>query len=317
MLMKRLIQGIAIAALLALGASTGAAQDQSSDCASTYYRGKSEACLAETLASLRDATSIKPEVNMAMVGFLAGVIKSTPAMEPKILAAIGPPAMKTTILMALDRAGKDEAARRFAEAEKLQAALAGVESESPPKLNEVRPRSAVADNDLLVGAFMATGDPAYIKAILGNFSAAPDDQIHDAVRVALMQASFGETDHRGGYSRLARAVCSKYRCRHEPSDFPRVMTLSAAYWTVGSLAAKDETVRAANLAFLDADPRLKAIERDEEAAFAAYAERLSAWTAAKNNPDLADKAKSDDALLSAYENLGPTRDLLHPLIQIQ
>jgi len=315
--MKRLIQGIAIAVGVALYASAGAAQSQPGDCASTYYRSKSEACLTETLASLRDATSIKPEVNTAMVGFLAGVIKSTPAMAPKILAAVGPPAMKTTILMALDRAGQDEAARRFAETEKLQAAWAGIESERPPRLNELRPRSVVADNDLMIGAFMATGDSAYIRAILGNFSAASDDQVHDAVRVALMQGSFGETDHRGGYSRLARAVCGKYGCRRDQSEFPRVMTLAAAYWTVGSLAAKDETIRAANLAFLDADPRLKAIERDEEAAFAAYVERLSAWTAAKHNPDLADKAKSDDALLSAYENLGPTRDLLRPLVQIQ
>jgi len=31
---------------------------------------------------------------------------------------------------------------------------------------------------------MSTGDPTYIKAILGNFSAAEDDQIRDAVRVA-------------------------------------------------------------------------------------------------------------------------------------
>ena len=93
-------------------------------------------------------------------------------MEARILAAVGPPTMKTTILMALDRAGRDEAARSFARAENLQAALAGLESELPPRLGEVKPRSAAADNDLLIGAFMATGDPAYIKAILGNFSAA-------------------------------------------------------------------------------------------------------------------------------------------------
>ena len=148
------------------------AQTPSDDCASTYYRDKSEACLSATLAALRDATSVKPEINAAMVGFLAGVIKSTPTMEAKILAAVGPPAMKTTILMALDRAGRDEAARSFAQTENLQAALAGLESELPPRLDEVKPRSAAADNDLLIGAFMATGDPAYIKAILGNFSAA-------------------------------------------------------------------------------------------------------------------------------------------------
>ena len=311
--MKRLILGIALA--LTLSASAGVAQTPADDCAATYYRDKSEACLNATLAALQDATSVKPEINPAMVGFLAGVIKSTPTMEAKIVAAVGPPAMKTTILMALDRAGRDESARSFAQTENLQAALAGLQSELPPRLGEIKPRSAVADNDLLIGAFMATGDPAYIKAILGNFSAAEDDQIHEAVRVALMQARFDEHDPRGGYQRLARVVCGKYQCRRDLSAFSRVMTLSSAYWALASLAAKDETVRKTSQAFLDADPRVKTIEQNEQDAFAAYLERLSAWTVAKNDPDSIDKAKSDDEILSGYENLGPTRDLLHPLVQ--
>ena len=310
--MKRLFVGIALA--VALSASAGVAQTPANDCAFTYYRDKSETCLDETLAALRDATSVKPEINSAMVGFLAGVIKSTPTKEAKILAAVGPPTMKTAILMALERAGRDEAARSFARTENLQAALAGIESERPPRLDEVKPRSAAADNDLLIGAFMATGDPAYIKAILGNFTAATDDQIRDAVRVALMQASFGEHDPRGGYRRLARVVCGKYQCRRDLSTFSRVMTLSAAYWALGSLAAKDETIRKTRQAFLDADPRVKGIEQSEQDAFAAYVERLSAWTADKNDPDSADEAKSEDALLSGYENLGPTWNLLHPLV---
>jgi hypothetical protein len=312
MVMKRLMRGIAFA--VALCASTAVAQTPSDNCASTYYRDKSEACLSATLAALGAATSVKPEVNVAMVGFLAGVITSTPKMEAKILAAVGPPAMKTTVLMALDRAGRDEAARSFAQSENLQAALAGIESERPPRLNEVKPRSAAADNELLIGAFMATGDPTYIKAILGNLSAATDDQIRDAVRVALMQARFGEHDRRGGYGRLARVLCSKYQCRRESSPFSRVMTLASAYWTLASLAAKDETIRKTSQAFLDADPRVKAIEQNEQDAFAAYVERLSAWIAAKDDPDLADKAKSDDAILSGYEDLGSTRNLLHPFL---
>ena len=313
--MNRIVLGIALA--VALCPSVGVAQTPADDCAATYYRDKSEACLNQTLAALRDATSVKPEVNSAMVGFLAGVIKSTPTMEARIVAAVGPPAMETTILMALDRAGHDDAARSFARTENLQAALAGLESELPPRLDEIKPRSAAADNDLLIGAFMATGDPAYIKAILGNFTAATDDQIRDAVRVALMQSRFDEHDPRGGYGRLARVVCGKYQCRRDLSAFSRVMTLSAAYWALASLAAKDETIRKTSQAFLDADLRIKAIEQNEQDAFAAYLERLAAWTAEKKNPDLADKTKSDDALLSDYEGLGSTRDLLSPPIKGQ
>jgi hypothetical protein len=310
--MKRLTRGIALA--LALSASAGAAQTAAADCAATYYRDKSETCLNETLAALRDATSVKPEINFAMVGFLAGVIKSTPAMEAKIVAAVGTPTMKTTILMALERAGRDEAARSFARTENLQSAWAGLEGEPPPRLEKVRPTSAPADNDLMIGAFMATGDPAYIRAILGNFTSAESDQIRDAVRIALMQGDFGETDPRGGYGRLARVACGKYQCRRDLSAFSRVMTLASAFWALESLAAKDETVRKTRQAFLDAEPRIRAIEQDEQAAFATYVETLSLWTAAKNDPDLKDKAMLEDALLNTYENLGPTWDLLHPLV---
>jgi len=92
------------------------------------------------------------------------------------------------------------------------------------------------------------------------------------------------------------------------------MTLSSAYWALAALAAKDETIRKTSQAFLDADPRVKAIEQNEQDAFAAYVERLAVWTAAKGDPDSADRAKSEDALLSGYENLAPTQDLLHPLV---
>jgi hypothetical protein len=312
MMMRRLALGIALAA--ALWPSAGVAQAPAADCALTYYRDKSEVCLDETLASLRDAMSVKPEVNAAMVGFLAGVIRSKPAMEAKIVAAIGPPAMKATVLMALDRAGRDEAARSFARAENLQAALAELESDLPPRLNEIKPRSVAADNDMLIGAFMATGDPAYINAILGNFSAADDDQIRDAVRIALMQGRFDERDPRGGYRRLARVACGKYQCKHDSSAFSRIMTLSSAYWALASLAAKDEAIRKTTQAFLAADPRVKAIERNEEDAFAAYLDRLADWSAAKSDPKSADQAKAEETSLAGYENLGPTWDLLHPLV---
>ena len=49
MVMKRIIPGIAFAA--ALCASTAVAQTPGDDCASSYYRDKSEACLNETLLS--------------------------------------------------------------------------------------------------------------------------------------------------------------------------------------------------------------------------------------------------------------------------
>ena len=164
---------------------------------------------------------------------------------------------------------------------------------------------------------MAIGDPAYIKAILGNFSAAKDDQIRDAVRVALMQASFGANDRRGGYQRLALVVCGKYPCRRDLSAFSRVMTLSSAYWALASLAAKDETIRKTSQAFLDADPRVTAIVPNEQDAFAAYVERLAPVTAAKSAPDSADRAKSADPLLSDYENLAPPQESPSPARQAQ
>ena len=305
--MKRLIWAIVVG--LALSASACLAAPAGGSCVSKYYHDKSAACLAEALRDLRDRMSVKPDIDFTMVGFLAALIKTSPAARDEILAAAGPPAMKTIILLALDRAGRDDAARDYGRAAGLQDELEKLEREAPPQLDQIRPRSAATDNDMMTGAFMATGDPTYIATILGNFAAASDDQVADAVRIALMQTRFEDSDPHGGYRRLSRVVCAKYDCRRDMTAFSRVLTLASAYWEVNALADDDETVRKARQGFLNADPRVGAIERNEEEAFEAYVDRLAAWTAAKGRPNFPDKAGVEQAM-SDYENLGPALDLL-------
>jgi hypothetical protein len=203
-------------------------------------------------------------------------------------------------------------ARSLAQTEQLQAAWRAIDNQPQPPLEDVKPRSVPGDNDLMIGAFMATGDPAYIKAVLGNFTNAEDDVIHDAVRLGLMQPKFSKNDLRGGFQRMAHAGCDKYQCKRDLSAFMRVMTLSSAYWALNSLASADETIRRTSQEFLDADPRIKAIFATEREAFANYLTDVVAWTMLKDRPDLKAHTVFDDAL-TQYENLGPATAMLTPL----
>jgi hypothetical protein len=48
-----------------------------------------------------------------------------------------------------------------------------------------------ADNDLLVGAFMASGEPAFIQRILASYSSADDAMISDGMPIGFMMSEFG------------------------------------------------------------------------------------------------------------------------------
>ena len=63
-------------------------------------------------------------------------------------------------LVALYGAGLTEDAQKFAEENQITATLQKIEKNQPAKLAVVRPSSNAADNDLLIGAYMASGDTA-------------------------------------------------------------------------------------------------------------------------------------------------------------
>ena len=302
---------IAAMALLLVHCGTACAADQ--DCMPVYYRTKAPHCVDEVLSQLAQAGA-KSEPSTS-IGFLAQLFVASPGEKQRILDGETSDRVRAVQLVALFRAGLRDDARLFAEKSRLSAMLAKLEAAPPPPLSAVEPSSTPGDNDLLIGAYMASGDAALIQRILDNFSRAEDGMASDAMRMGYMNSKFGPTLTPQGREEnvMARAGCAKYQCRTDPAKFLRVLTLSSAFWALQSLGQSDEGIRKTFVAFFDRDARLKNLLAGEQAAFSHYATALVLLATFK--PDQPSSKEAEPALASmskaalAYENLEPARDV--------
>lgn len=305
--------GVAIALLFIKCWPAGAA-DQ--NCMADYYRTKPAGCVDAVLAQLRQpAPGSKPDPS-AVIGFLAEVFSTSPAEKQRLLSGESSPYVRALDLTALYRAGLPDDARKFASENELPPAAAIIDASRVFPLATVRPSSNPADNDLLIGAYMASGDTSLIERILGNFSGLDDDTVSDALRMGLVTSKFGPTlTPKGRENVMARAGCAKYQCQTVPSKYRRVLTLSSAFWALQSLAQKDEGIRKTLSGFF-AEPRLKNLLAAEQAAFGNYVAALAMSAAFKPDQIAPDGSLMYEAMgkaASAYENLKPARDVFAPI----
>ena len=83
-----------------------------------------------------------------------------------------------------------------------------------PPWRTVSPSSTPADNDLLIGAYMASGDTAFIERILANFSSADDGMAGDAMRLGFMHSKFGPNFAPAGRENVMMpAACANINAR--------------------------------------------------------------------------------------------------------
>jgi hypothetical protein len=171
----------------------------------------------------------------------------------------------------------------------------------------------------LIGAYMASGDKAFIQRILENFSGADDGMASDAMRMGYMNSKFGPNLTPKGREEnvMARAGCAKYQCKTDPAKFLRVLTLSSAFWALQSLAQGDDGIKKTFAGFFARDTRLKNLLAAEQATFENYLTALAVAAAFK--PDQASPTEVDPAYTSmskaaaAYENLEPASNVFAPI----
>jgi len=281
---------------------------------SDYYRTKPPGCVDSMLSQLRTAPRSKSDPS-TVVGFLAQLFVTSPAEKQRILNEEPSDYVRSVDLVALYRAGLLDDARKFSDKYQLAALLQRLEASRLAPLATARPSSVPADNDLLIGAYMASGDPAYIGRILENFSSADDGSVSDAMRMALMQSKFGPTlTPKGRESVMAPAGCAKYQCKSDPAKFLRVLTLASAFWALQSLAQNDEGIRKTFAGFFERDARLKKLLVIEQTAFGNYLTYLVGVLTL--NPDHASTNAETYAAMSksasAYETLKPASDAFPP-----
>jgi hypothetical protein len=293
-------------AILFVQSCPAEAADQ--NCMNDYYRTKRPDCVDSILSQLRQAPRSGSDPATA-IGFLAQLFVVSPGERQRILNDEPSEYIRSMDLVALYRAGLLDDARKFADKIDRSRLLQKLETDQLKYLAAVRPSSTPADNDLLIGAYMASGDTVFIERILQNFSSADDGAVSDALRMGYMNSKFGPNlTPKGRENVMAPAGCAKYQCKTDPTKFLRVLTLSSAFWALQSLAQQDEGIKTTFAGFFERDKRFKNLRAAEQAAFGNYLTALIVIVPLKDShsstgADQAYAAMSKAA--SAYENLEP------------
>ncbi len=297
--------GVAIVLLLVQLWPAAAA---ASNCMNDYYRTRPADCVDSILSQLRTAPKGKADPS-TVIGFLAQLFSASPAEKQRILADEPSDYIRSVDLVALHRAGLTEDSRKFADKYQLSALLQKLEAGRLAPLAMVRPSSTPAENDLLIGAYMASGDTALIERILDNFSSADDGMAGDAMRLGFTSSKFGPSyTPKGRDSVMGPASCAKYQCKADPAKYLRLLTLSTAFWALQSLGQQDDGIRKTFASFFERDKRLKDLLAAEQAAFGNYMTAIVLFSTFKSDKASGDAEPINAAMnkaVSAYETLEP------------
>jgi hypothetical protein len=234
----------------------------------------------------------------------------------RILKAESSDYVKSVILLSLYRAGLPDDAQKFATANSLSALSEKLRGMRLVALDAVKPSSTPGDNDLLIGAYMASGNTALVQRILENYSSADDAMASDGFRMGLMMSKFGPGLAPKGRSAITtQAACAKYRCKEDQTKFFRVMTLATALWSLQSLSERDDGIKKALSDFAFANTRLNKLYATEQTAFGNYVAAIAFFAAFGGDHKDGDRAQMYEVMsksASTYENLGSAQDAFAP-----
>lgn len=286
------------------------------ECMAIYYRAKPPACVDQVLADLRKTPPESREPT-TVIGFLAQLFQDSSQERERILKAETSAYVRTVDLVALYRAGLADDAQKFVAANNLSAVSERVHAMRLTTLDAVKPYSIPGDNDLLIGAYMASGNIVIIKRILDNYSSADDAMVHDGLRIGFMMSKFGPgLAPKGRDAVTIQAACARYQCRTDQTKLLRVMTLATAIWSLQSLSEQDDKIKKAMSDFLASDPRLKTLFSIEQAAFSNYVTAVIVTTTLKDDHGRPEQAQAYAAMsrsASIYENLGSADEAFTPM----
>jgi hypothetical protein len=289
------------------------------ECMAGYYRSKSPGCIDDVLAQLRQTPPSSREPNTA-IGFFAQLFRASPQERERLLKTEPSDYVRSIELVGLYRAGLPDDAQKFGTANNLSSLSEKLRAMRLETLDAVRPASIPADNDLLIGAYMASGDIALIQRVLDNYSSADDGLVSDAFRIGLMMSKFGPgLAPKGRDNVTMQAACAKYQCKVDQTKLFRVMTLATAIWSLQSLAQQDDGIKKTLSDFLAHDTRLKTLFTAEQVAFGNYVTTMAGVTILKNDHTEEERERAYAAMsksASIYENLGPANEAFAPFTSL-
>ena len=286
-----------------------------------HYREKSQSCVDEILTELKQTPPGNQGQPTTAVGFLAQLFKDSPQERERILKAESSNYVKSVELLSLYIAGLPDEAQKFAAENYLSVVSAKMHASNPTTLEALRPSSTPGDNDMLIGAYMASGNAGTIQRILENYSSADDAMVSDAFRMGFMMSKFGTgLAPKGRDPVMMQAACNKYQCKMDQLKFFRVLTLATAIWSLQSLANQDDGIKTTLSDFLAHDSRLKVLFATEQTAFGNYLAAIVVVSGLKSDHTGAEAQRGYAAMsesASIYENLGSAKDAFAPFANLK
>jgi hypothetical protein len=306
-------------ALLCFFPAVGVASAQ--QCMTSYYRAKSPACIDDALAPFRLTVVNSKSDPSTVIGFLAELYRTSPQERQRILKSEPSNYLNYINLVSLYRAGLPEEAQKFSSANNIPALSERIRAMRLVPLEAVRPSSLPGDNDLLIGAYMASGSTVFIQRILDNYSSADDGMVSDALRVGLMMGKFGPgVAPKGRDNAMMPAACAKYQCKIDQVKFLRVVTLATALWSLQSLSGQDDGIKKTLSDFFTRDTRLKNLFTIEQTAFGNYVAAIAFVAAFKDDKTGADRDQAYAAMdksATIYEGLGSAKEAFAPMMNLK
>jgi hypothetical protein len=306
-------------ALLCFVCAAGVANAQ--QCMTSYYREKSPACVDDVLAQFRKMPPNPRSEPSTMIGFLAQVFRDSAQERDRILKAESSDYMKSVMLLSLYRAGLPDDVQKFATANNLSALSEKLRGMRLVALDAVKPSSIPGDNDLLIGAYMASGNAALVQRIVENYSSADDAMAADGFRIGLMMSKFGPgLAPKGRNAVMVQAACAKYQCKEDQTKLLRVMTLGTGLWSLQSLSGQDDGIKKTLSDFFTRDARLKNLFTIEQTAFGNYLTAIILVTTFKDDHAAADREQAYAAMdksASIYEGLGSAKEAFAPMMNLK
>ena len=306
----------AVIALMFMQLCPGAAFAAAEGCTAIYYRAKSPACIDDALTTFRQAAESNNGEPDSLIGFLAELFRTSPRERERLLNAEPSHYVKSVHLISLYRAALPDEAQKFAAANDLSGLADRLRATRITPLDAVKPSSFPGDNDLLIGAYMASGNASRIQRILDNYTGADDTMVNDGLRFGFMMSKFGPNlAPKGREAVMIKAACTRYDCQADQTKLLRVMTLGTAIWSLQSLSAQDDGVKKTLSDFFSRDQRLKNLFAAEQAAFGNYMTAIMLVTTLQKDRTGADQDQAYAMMnksASIYENLGSSKDAFKP-----
>lgn len=282
-----------------------ATASEKNDCYTEFYKTKDMSCVDRYLDVMPTNAVKLPNDGFlhyqSASGFLAEIFLTYPQKKESILNKKSSDGAKKIYFEALYAAGLTEEAKQYADANGFIEVFNKYKNQNLGGIKQLKPSFYAGDNDLLIAAYMASGDENYIKNILDNFTSAEDGMVSDAFRIGFMKSKFGSNlTPNGRKNIMAQTACERYKCKSNPRDFMRLLTLSSGFWAIQSLSQKDEVIKKISADFFNKDKRLYKLLGAEVVGFSNYLTILPVSMAIKD--PMTDKA------LTVYEMLGSAKE---------